>query len=432
MPRFSDGPTGTIAKLPTPTTVTKKLYFDDHKNSPTGFGLRVTAKGQRAFILRYSVDGKRRLKTIGQWPFWSLDAARIEAQVTLRDLAGGADPLEEKRLRRDEHTIADLATEWLSKYATGLKSERDIKSAITNDLVPAIGHMKVSDVRRRDVIAVLEAKAEKAPRSAALLLQYSRKMLDFATDRDYVAANCLAGLKPSAIVVQGKSNALAPVVRSRVLDDEEICSFWANADQANLHPLTVCALRLILVTGQRPGEIAGMHISEIDGNVWTIPADRRGKTETAHKVHLTNLAIQIIEQATREKNRLTQRRTKPSGGYVFEARPGAPISNATLGKAVIRAAVSLGIKSIEPHGAWTPHDLRRTMRTGLSACKIRPDIAEMTIGHTKKGISATYDLHSFGTERRHALEQWEKRLLQIIDGDADRTGDNVIALEAKA
>jgi integrase len=432
MPRFSDGPTGSIAKLPPPTTGTKKLYFDDHKNSPTGFGMRVTAKGQRVFILRYSADGRRRLKTIGEWPVWTLDAARIEAQVTLRDLAAGSDPLEEKRLRRDEHTIADLATEWLSKYATGLKSERYIRSAMTNDLVPAIGHLKVSDVRRRDVIAVLEAKAETAPRSAALLLQYSRKMLDFATDRDYTAANCLAGLKPSAIAVQGKRNALAPVVRSRVLDDDEIRSFWTNADHANLHPLTVCALRLVLVTGQRPGEIAGMHVSEIDGNIWTIPADRRGKTNTAHKVYLTNLAMQIIEQATREKNRLTQRRAKLSGGYLFEARPGAPITNGTLSKAITRAAVPLGIKTVEPHGNWTPHDLRRTMRTALSACKIRPDISELTIGHTKKGVLATYDLHSFNAERKHALEQWEKRLLRIIGGDADHTGDNVTSLEAKA
>ena len=171
MPRFTDGSTGTVAKLEPPTSGTKKLYFDSHKNSPTGFGLRVTSKGQRAFILRYSVDGKRRLKTIGEWPTWSLEAARIEAQVALRDLASGSDPLEEKRLRRDEHTIADLATEWLSKYAEGLKSERDIRSAIKNDLVPEIGHMKVSDVRRRDGIRVFEAKAETAPRSAALLLQ---------------------------------------------------------------------------------------------------------------------------------------------------------------------------------------------------------------------------------------------------------------------
>jgi len=432
MPRFTDGSTGTVAKLEPPTSGTKKLYFDSHKNSPTGFGLRVTSKGQRAFILRYSVDGKRRLKTIGEWPTWSLEAARIEAQVALRDLASGSDPLEEKRLRRDEHTIADLATEWLSKYAEGLKSERDIRSAIKNDLVPEIGHMKVSDVRRRDVIRVFEAKAETAPRSAALLLQYSRKMLDFATDRDYVAANCLAGLKPSAIAVRGKRNALAPVVRSRVLDDDEIRSFWTNADHANLHPLTVCALRLVLVTGQRPGEIAGMHVSEIDGNIWTIPAGRRGKTDTAHKVYLTNLAMLIIEQATREKNRLTQRRAKPSGGYVFEARPSAPITNATLSKAISRAAVPLGIKNVKPHGNWTPHDLRRTMRTGLSACKIRPDIAELTIGHTKKGVLATYDLHGFGAERRDALEAWEKRLLQIIDGDADRTDGNIITLEAKA
>jgi integrase len=429
MPRFSDGPTGSIAKLPPPTTGTKKLYFDDHKNSPTGFGMRVTAKGQRVFILRYSADGRRRLKTIGEWPVWTLDAARIEAQVTLRDLAAGSDPLEEKRLRRDEHTIADLATEWLSKYATGLKSERDIRSAMTNDVIPAIGTMKLSDLRRINVIEMVEAKAKTAPRSAALLLQYTRAMLNFACTREYVTGNCLAGLKAQDILVAGRKDVLKPVQRARILDDDEIRSFWNNANHANLHPLTVLALRLILATGQRPGEIAAMHIDEISGDVWTIPVARRGKSENSHAVPLGDLALRLINAAKVEKNRLGERRNKPSTGFLFEARPGAPITNATLGKAITRAAVPLGIKHVERWGRWTPHDLRRTMRTGLSACRIAPHIAELAIGHGKKGLIKTYDQHEFGEEIRHALEQWEKRLLRIIKG-ADY--ENVAQLEARS
>jgi len=431
MPRFSDGPTGSIAKLPTPTTGTKKLFFDDHKNSPTGFGIRVTAKGQRSFILRYSVDGRRRLKTIGEWPVWTLDAARTEAQVILRDLAGGADPLEEKRLRRDAYTVADIAAEWLEKYATGTTSERDIRYGMNNDVLPAIGHLKACDLRRIDVIELVEAKAKKAPRSAALLLQRTRAMLNYACTREYITGNCLAGLQAKDIMVAGKKQVLRPRSRSRILDDDEIRSFWNNTDNANLHPLTVLALRLVLATGQRPGEVAGMHINEISGDRWTIPAARRGKSENTHSIPLTNLTMQLIDAATIEKNRLMQRRSKPSAGYLFEARPSAPITNSTLAKAVTRAAVPLGIKHVEPHGNWTPHDLRRTMRTGLSACGIAPHIAELVIGHAKRGDIATYDWFEFGDEIKRALEAWQARLLRIIDGDANHTGDNVITLGAK-
>ena len=431
MPRFSDGPTGTIAKLPPPTTGTKKLHFDGHKNSPTGFGMRVTAKGQRAFILRYSIDGRRRLKTIGEWPVWTLDAARTEAQLALRDLAGGTDPLEAKKLRRDEHTVADLATEWLDKHATGLTSERDIRSAMTSDVVPAIGTMKLSDLRRINVIEMVEAKAKTAPRSAALLLQHTRAMLNFACTREYVTGNCLAGLKAQDILVAGRKDVLKPVQRARILDDGEIRSFWNNADEANLHPLTVLALRLVLVTGQRPGEVAAMHNDEISGDVWTIPAARRGKSENSHAVPLGDLALRLINAAKVESGRLRERRTKPSNGYLFEARPSAPISSATLGKAVTRAAVPLGIKHVERWGRWTPHDLRRTMRTGLSACRIAPHIAEQAIGHGKKGLIKTYDQHEFGDEIRHALEAWGKRLLQIVGGETDQMGGNVLVLGAR-
>lgn len=432
MATLSDGRAGTIAKVDTPAKG-QRLVFDEHRDAPRGFGLRITSAGGKAFIIRYTMDGRRRLKTIGDWPAWGLEQARIEARRLLQQIQTGQDPLEEKRKRRAEPTVAELAKDWLDRHASGLKSERAIRSLIEGDLVKAVGPRKVSDIRRRDVIEVVEAKAETAPRQAAVLLAYSRKLMDYAVDRDYIIANPLAGLKPGSITVKGKRDPLRQVARARILDQDEIRTFWNTAEACRLHLLTALALKLVLVTGQRPGEVAGMHETEINGTVWTIPAARRGKTDTAHTVHLTETALALIEAAKVERERLKARRTVPASGHIFEAWPGKPVNNAALSRAIDRSAAALGAKNVQPWGRWTPHDLRRTMRTGLSACRVRPDIAEMTIGHTKRGMTAVYDLHGFEAERKAALEAWESRLLGIIaGGDPDRAeGDNVVKLEVR-
>jgi integrase len=429
MAKLTDGRAGTIAKAELPEKG-QRFIFDDHRDAPRGFGLRITQAGGKAFILSYSVDGRQRRKTLGDWPTWSLEAARAEAQDLTRAINKGADPLEAKRRRKSEPTVSELAAEWLDLHATGLKSEQGIRALIGGDLVKAIGNMKVTDVRRRDVIEAIEAKAIKTPRQAAIMLAYSRKLMDFATDRDVIPANPLAGLKPSAIKVQGKRNPLKSVVRGRVLDRDEIRTFWASAETSGLHKITALALKLILVTGQRPGEIAGMQDREIVGRLWTIPASRRGKTDTAHSVYLTDTALQIIDAAKAEIDRLQGRRKAPPSGFIFEASPGKAIGNAALSRAVERAHEALSAKHVEPWGRWTPHDLRRTMRTGLSACRVRPDVAELTIGHTKRGIVAVYDQHGFEAERRAALEAWEYRLLRTVTGqDPDAITDNVVRLE---
>jgi len=429
MAKLTDGRAGTIAKAELPEKG-QRFIFDDHRDAPRGFGLRITKAGGKAFILKYSIDGRERRKTLGDWPTWSLEAARAEAQDLTRAINKGTDPLEAKRRRKGEPTVSELAAEWLDLHADGLKSEQGIRALIGGDLVKAIGNMKVTDVRRRDVIEAIEAKAIKTPRQAAIMLAYSRKLMDYATDRDFIPANPLAGLKPSAIKVKGKRDPLKSVVRGRVLDSDEIKSFWANVETSGLHKVTALALKLVLVTGQRPGEVAGMHESEISGRLWTIPASRRGKTDTPHTVHLTDTALQIIADAGEELTRLRARRKAPASGYVFEASPGKAIGNAALSRAVERAHEALGAKMIEPWGRWTPHDLRRTMRTALSACKVRPDIAELTIGHTKRGIVAVYDQHGFDDERRAALEAWERRLEAIVEGrDPDAVADNVVRLE---
>ncbi|AXI46310.1 integrase [Sulfitobacter sp. SK012] len=415
MAKLTDGKNGIIAKEAAPEHGQRFIY-DDHRDAPRGFGLRITSAGGKAFILSYTVDGRKRRMTIGDWPTWTLEAARIEARELVLKISSGADPLEHTRRRKSEPLVRDLAVEWLEMHATGLKSERAIRGYIINDLVPAIGRLKVSDVRRRDVIEVVEAKAEHTPRAAAQLLLYARRMLDYATDRDYLPANPLAGLKPSSIKVKGRRDPLKPVMRTRVLDDDEVRVFWRNVETSGLHRLTALALKLVLVTGQRPGEVAGMHIDEIEGRIWTIPASRRGKTQTAHTVYLTDTALGILECARSELDRLQERRNVASKGYLFEARPKRPITNAALCRAVDRQSEALGAKDVLPWGRWTPHDLRRTMRTGLSACKVRPDIAELTIGHVKTGMVAVYDQHSFEDEQREALIVWENRLFGVVEG----------------
>jgi integrase len=433
MAKLTDGPSGTIAKVQPPKSG-KLFIYDDHRDAPRGFGLKITAAGLKAFVLRYSVEGRQRLKVIGDWPTWSLLAARSEAQDLTRQVNKGADPLEEKRRRRSEPLVKELAAEWLNRHADGLKSGQSIRALIGGDLVKAIGDMKVTDVRRRDAIEAIEEKAKDAPRQAAIMLTYARKLFDYAADRDFIPANPLAGLKPSSIKVEGKRDPLKAVARGRILDPFEIRGLWDNAEDAGLHLLTALCLKLILVTGQRPGEVAGMHVDEIVGRCWTIPASRRGKTETAHTIHLTDTAMEIIETAKAEIVRLSRRRGEPWAGFIFETTPGKPITNAALCRAVDRSHAALGAKQVEPWGRWTPHDLRRTMRTGLSACRVRPDIAELTIGHTKRGIVAVYDQHGFDEERRAAMEAWEARLLRILSGQDPDTvkADNVVVLEARS
>lgn len=431
MATLKDGRAGTIARAEAPAKG-QRLIFDEHRDAPRGFALRITAAGGKAFVLRYRIDGRERRKTIGAWPTWSVEAARDEARRLLVEIDRGHDPLEAKRRRKAEPTVAELAEEWLNKHAAGLTSEKAIRGFMANHVLPAIGALKVTDVRRRDVIEIIEGVAETRPRAAAQTLLYARRLFDYAADRDVIGANPLAGLKPSSIAVKGKRDPLKATARGRVLDPDEIRALWQNAEATGLRRLTALALKLVLVTGQRPGEVAGMHEREIDGRLWTIPAARRGKTETAHTVHLTDLALGLLSEARAELGRLHMRRKGALSGHLFEAAPGAPITSAALARAVEREHVALGAKIDPQWGRWTPHDLRRTMRTGLSACRVRPDIAELVIGHTKRGIVATYDLHGFEAERRAALVAWEARLVAIIDGrDPDAEADNVVRMEAR-
>lgn len=404
MPNLTDA---RIRKMEPPARG-RRLVFDKHRDAPKGFGLRITAAGKRAFVLRYLThDGKDRLLTIGEHPTWSLAAARKRASELRREIDSGADVLAQRREKRAEPTVSRVVQRYCTAHVDHLASATSVRGTLERHLLPALGNRKLRDVRRRDVIALLEPLAAAKPRQAGKLLGYMKQVFAYAEDREIIEASPIATLTARKI-----GPGLTARRRARVLTDDEIRTFWRRAETCGMHRLTALALKLVLITGQRPGEVAGMRHDEVDGDLWTIPAERRGKTETAHVVPLTPTALALLDTARGEVERLGRRHPR-TGEYVFEARPGSPLTSLAAARAASRYAAALGNEDAKTWGHWTPHDLRRTCRTGLAALGIDEVVAEVTIGHTRKGIAAIYDLHRYDREKRTALEAWERRLLQL-------------------
>lgn len=395
----------------------KRIYWDDHRDSPKGFGLRVLETGTMSFVLRYRAkSGVERIQTIGTYPTpWSLAAARLEAAKLRMRVDQGIDPMGQRRGERQEITVAQAVERFCTARVDGMLRGDEVRRYFERDLLPVLGKRQLRNVKRADIIALIEDKATKAPRAAALLLNHIRQLFAYAEDRELIEVSPAAGLQPKRI-----SPALKPAKRGRVLDEAEIRDFWLGSETAGtVHRLTALALRLILITGQRPGEVAGMRWEEIEGDTWTIPASRRGKTKTAHTIYLTETAREILEQARAEVERLSERQRWEPTSFVFEHGRGKAANPAMLSRALDSFSDLFKSKDHPEWGRWHPHDLRRTCRTRLAEIGISEEVAERVIGHVKLGVVGIYNQHRYELEIRAALEAWERRLLAIIDPPTD-------------
>jgi integrase len=181
-----------------------------------------------------------------------------------------------------------------------------------------------------------------------------------------------------------------------VLTDEEIKKVWGAFDKMSypFGPL----FKLLLLTGQREGEVACMAWSNVDleAKTWTIPASKT-KTDSETIVPLSSMAIDIIGSLPHSAMSDLPFRSKVS--------PSRPVSG--FGRATGKARELSGIDD------WRIHDLRRTCRTGLAAVGTSPHVAELILNHKLSGILAVYDLHKYESEKRVALDAWADRLKEI-------------------
>jgi len=214
-------------------------------------------------------------------------------------------------------------------------------------------------------------------------------MLNFALDDELIEAN------PAARI-----DALEERRRQHALTDPEVVEVWNAVD--GLAP-NICALfRLLILTGQRRGEVAGMRWAELDPDtgLWTV-SERRMKAGLTHEVPLPPQALGIITALPR----------MAGSPFVFPGRFGAkPIVNFDLSKA--RLDEILGPK-VRP---WRIHDLRRTMRSGLSRLKIPYEVAERVVAHiTGSKVSQTYNVWDYRAEKAEALRAWAAHIERILN-----------------
>lgn len=370
----------------------QKIITDDEFR---GFALRIMPTGSRSFLLRYWVDGRERRKTIGPWPEWSVAAAREEAAKMRRLLDVGVDPQQEDDNRRDSMTFTALVEEYTKVETSKQKRGGEYARILEREAVPVWGAWKVQDIRRRDVIGLIERKAEDAPVAANRLYELLRRMFNFAIRRDVLEANpCAQVRKPGA-----------ERSKDRVLSRNEIKVFWTTLDGKAFRERTAAALRMILLTAARPGEVCAMKWSDVDmeNGVWTISAEG-SKNGLAHRVPLNSLAIETLKGI---KGRRRQ--------YVFwtHGELGRRTPNAlalAIRKARQRKTDPLKID------AFTPHDLRRTAASMMASIGVERFTVARVLNHAETGITRVYDRYGYDQEKRTALDRWDAELRRILVG----------------
>jgi integrase len=394
------------------------LAFDDEQR---GLGVRVTKGGGKTYLAQYTLAGSKRRIPLGSCAAISLAAAREAVQAILGDVAKGRDPAAERKQRAREAkekaeaaalTLGVLIDRWQAGHlaskraAYAAEATRALRFAFKKHLTePA------ADLTPKDVKSTLNAIADDGKMATARLSgAYGRACYAWASTKDLLAVNPFAGIKLSTV---GS--------RKRVLSDGELKSIWAATKGPGPYNAIV---RMLILTGQRREEVAGMTRDEIASNLatWTIPGDR-AKNGLAHIVPLSPQAQAIIKSAQRIAKDSADQEEADEPEFVFQGRVGAFNGFSKAKSALDEESGVTG---------WRLHDLRRTMATGLQKLGVRLEVTEAILNHvsgSRAGIVGIYQRHEWAEEKRAALNAWGADVEAIVQGR--KPAGNVTPLRGK-
>ena len=382
-----------------------------------GLSIRITPRGVKTWVFRYQFNETPRRMTLGGYPGITLADARLRhaeaMQLIQKNIDPGKKAQEEKNRSKASPTFKDFIYELWETELKEKKSGSETLRLLKKDIVPSWGRRKVGEIKRRDIVLLLDGiKRRGAPITRNRVHSALTRLFNFAAERGVIEDSPCTRIRK-----------LTETNKSRVLTDAEIKLLWEALDLENksidIFWTTKMVLKMILLTGQRSGEICGMTLKEIDldKGIWILPA-ARAKNGEEHKLPLTDSALSIIRQARDLFGYATP--------YVFQSscREGHVLAH-SCSRAILRHRTEMGIE--EP---FTPHDLRRTVRTRFAELKVEEFIAERVLGHKLQGVLAIYNQYDYLPEKRKALEAWEKRLKAIVGIETVRSG-NVIPFEAR-
>ena len=367
-----------------------------------GMYVVVSPTGNKTFRFDYRFNGRRETLTIGRYPELSLTQARealIEARRQIRDgISPARAKADGKQGRRDTVTFGGHAALWLENAGLAESTKAMRKSILDRDILPVLGKRLLEEIRPSELMALCDRiKARGAPATAVHTREIVGQVYRYAIGRGLQVENPADKIQASKIAVfKPRDRALSPV---------EIRSFFSALESVATLPTLKLALRLILLTMVRKGELIGALWSEVDFEqaAWTIPAARM-KAGRAHVVYLSNQALDILVAL------------KTCAGGSLYLLPGrydteAGISNATLNRVIDATLAKLSAegREMEP---FTVHDLRRTGSTLLHEAGFNSDWIEKCLAHVQKGVRAIYNKAEYAEQRRQMLQAWA----DMVDG----------------
>ena len=369
-----------IDALPTPE---KEIVYWDQ--TLPGFGLKITPKGRKVFIVLYRAsDGGSRLRkyTIGPHGRITLHNARIEAQKILAARLEGRDPATEKleaRRRLTADTVPEVVGLYGKLHLSQRRSGREVMQILQRNLVDRVGSRSVHSISKRDVIDLVNAVVDRgSPVAANKSLKVIKSFFNWCVGRAIVERSPCEGIRIPTVERP----------RDRVLTDRELAEIIRAARQ--LGGPYGAIVEVLALTGQRRDEVGRMSWDEVDLDyrVWTLPATRT-KNDKPHIVQLSEPAVVVIGAQPR------------SGRFVFSRNGVAPVGDFSSQKRKLDDLCGVS--------HWRLHDLRRSAVSGMARLGVAPHVADKILNHvagTISGVAAVYQRHEFLNERRDALERW--------------------------
>lgn len=376
-----------------------------------GLYLEITPAGGRYWRLKYRFAGKEKRLAFGVYPEVTLAEARQRTEAARRVLRDGVDPSVEKRTRKLEqqakalNTFEAVARDWLehSKAKWTPTTKAQILASLERGIFPTLGARPIADIRPGEVAAAVKAIEKRgAGETAGRVLQRVRAVFRFAAGNERLGVNPMAEIKPGEILKPRQ------VTHRAALPAKELPAFLKRFAAYDGDPHTINAMKLLILTTVRPGEVRGARWDEVDTSAkqWRIPAERM-KMRVEHIIPLSRQALDVFEVMRPLTG--TRELIFPSPYY-----PTKSLSENTFNSALAR----MGYK-----GYATAHGFRALFSTVANESGWDADVVERQLAHIEGNkVRAAYHRATYLGERAELMQWWADFL------DAKSTGSKVIPI----
>lgn len=374
------------------------------KSDRDGLSVRVTPAGKIVFQFRYRWDGKGERVDIGTYPATSLRDARDSAVFYRGEIEQHRNPKVVKRIKKQEAitlcTIEAVIREWWERAVKKSQVRADeLLRSFEIYVFPAIGMLPHNDTHLHVWLSLLEDVSKNKPTIAARILRYAKTAHRWGIRRGIITSNPLSDLSPVDLGVKSKQG-------DRVLSDDEISLLFRLIDDKKYNPRNRLIIKLALLFGCRIGELLKAEITDFDLNacIWTVPPENHKTGNRSNKP----LVRPIIEPA---KTMISEAISISGGAHLFTITSGSQMTEGSHG-AFVRSLNKKMAANCDDYKTWSIHDLRKTMRTGISDLTM-PHVAEIMLGHKLPGVWQVYDKHTYLDEQREAYEKWWDKVNKI-------------------